>query len=179
MSSIDAALLTLWLPTLGLIVQEKALRVFIEHCVSTWYSRTWPNLPGLPLAFPSVFAYWNRSNTGGGKGLGTRLVKSCNVVYNSAEVTILLVNFALGWPLYPPLCYITCLPQYKLWGVARACVWIPLQECWDATPPEGADHKPQPDPDAALDIHLWWFPGFPSLLLQIKGGLLNDLNSNV
>ena len=51
---VDTALLMLWPPALGPIVQEMASRFFVRHrplCVylpSTWRNRTWPNLPGLP-----------------------------------------------------------------------------------------------------------------------------------
>jgi len=41
--SIDAALLTLCPPAIGIIVQERGSRLFIGH-----HHHTWPNLPGLP-----------------------------------------------------------------------------------------------------------------------------------
>jgi len=73
MDSIDAALLMLWPPSLGLIVQERA-----PH-VSTFCLPGVTTYDQISQEFPSVFTYYKRSNTGGGNGLGTRLRSRCNV----------------------------------------------------------------------------------------------------
>jgi len=50
----STALLTLWHPALGLIVQERASRIFVRHCplcvypLSTWCNCMSPDLPDLP-----------------------------------------------------------------------------------------------------------------------------------
>ena len=56
-------------------------------------------------------------------------------------------------------------------GTAISCKLMSdfLQECGYAQTSDGADHKPQQDPDTAADLHLWWLPWLSPLFLQIKG----------
>jgi len=60
MNGIDAALLMLWPPALGLTVQEKALK-FLPQVTKSF------------RPFPSIFADCKQANTGGENGLGTTL----------------------------------------------------------------------------------------------------------